>query len=439
MTESPTQADSKLYLGIDFGSSGCRALVINAKKQVLAQARHPLPAPTTNQQMIQQQATLWIEGLHALFSQLAAQIELTRLQRIAIDGTSGTLLLVSPQGELLTPALMYNDTSSQVQVAQIQQHCPQSEHIVNSASSALARALQLAQSLPAGTPFLVLNQADFISNYLAGRWGYSDYHNVLKMGYDIEQLRWPEWISQLIPLAALPQVLTPGQIIGTLDPAVAVQFGLDPSLQICSGSTDSNAAFIATESTQPGNAVTSLGSTLVLKILSDQNIQDLSSGVYSHKLGDYWLCSGASNAGASVLKKHFTESELNTLSTQIDLSQPSTLDYYPLPATGERFPHMDPTMQPRLTPRPGSDVVFLQGILEGLSRIEKAGYDRLQALGAHPVNRVQTLGGGAANPQWQAMRSHLLKIPVTRAKYSEAAYGTALLALQGLKPYQQSS
>jgi D-ribulokinase len=438
MTKPTAQADTHLYLGIDFGTSGCRAIVIDAKRQQLAETSYPLPAAIQHQQSFQQQASIWIEGLHALIKQLSAQIELTQIQRIAIDGTSGSVLLVSPQGKVLTPALMYNDSSGQAQQRQIQQHCPDPQHIVNSASSPLAKALQLAHSLPAGTSYLILNQADYLSNYLANRWGFSDYHNSLKMGYDVQQRLWPQWIGRIVPQTALPQVLEPGQVFATADTEIAEQLGLNKNVQICAGSTDANAAFIATESTQAGNAVTSLGSTIVLKILSHNPVQDLQSGVYSHKLGDYWLCGGASNAGASVLKQYFSDNEIKTLSQQIDINKATQLNYYPLPATGERFPTMEPHKQPVLTPRPTSDIEFLQGILEGLSRIEQQGYQKLKALGAAEITRIQTLGGGAVNPQWQAMRSQMLGIPVSRAKHTQAAYGSALLALQGLKNYQQT-
>lgn len=431
MTDASTPSHSPLYLGIDFGTSGCRAIVINAQRQQLSEASYPLAVPCP-----QQQASLWIEGLHALFNQLSSVIDLSAIHRVAIDGTSGSVLLVSPEGQLLTPALMYNDISSQAQLLQLKQHCPDPQHIVLSASSALAKALQLAQTLPADTPYRIVNQADYLSNYLANCWGISDYHNALKMGYDVQQLRWPQWIDQLMPHSSLPRVVQPGQVFATVDAKIAASLGLNKSLQVCAGTTDANAAFIATESTQVGQAVTSLGSTMVLKILCDCPIQDVQSGVYSHKLGDYWLCGGASNSGGAVLKQYFNENELIHLSAQIDINKPTDLNYYPLPAIGERFPDMDPQKQPLLVPRPQSDVLFLQGILEGLSRIEQQGYARLKALGAASVRRIQTLGGGATNPQWQTIRSQMLALPVTKARHHQAAYGSALLALQGLTPYQ---
>jgi len=112
--------------------------------------------------------------------------------------------------------------------------------------------------------------------------------------------------------------------------------------------------------------------------------------------------------------------------------QPSPLDYYPLPRPGERFPVADPTLPPRLEPRPADAAAFLHGLLEGMARIETLGYRRLAELGAPYPLRVLTTGGGAINATWTAIRARLLGVPVTAVEDRGAAYGAALLARQGL-------
>ncbi len=118
---------------------------------------------------------------------------------------------------------------------------------------------------------------------------------------------------------------------------------------------------------------------------------------------------------------------------QIDPAIASPLDYWPLPKPGERFPVNDPQRAPRLTPRPADDAEFLHGLLESLGRIEARGYGLLAELGATPLRRVETAGGGAQNPAWTHIRQRLLGVPVTRAAHTEAAYGAALLARDGQK------
>ena len=129
-----------------------------------------------------------------------------------------------------------------------------------------------------------------------------------------------------------------------------------------------------------------------------------------------------------MLKQYFTDAQLIALSNRIDANQDSPLDYYPLPGTGERFPHNNPTLEPRLPPRPADDAEFLHGLLQGLSRIEAAGYARLMELGATPLTSVTTCGGGADNLAWQQIRSRLLGVPVTTAHHTDAAFGAAMLA-----------
>jgi len=197
------------------------------------------------------------------------------------------------------------------------------------------------------------------------------------------------------------------------------------------GTTDSIAAFLAAGVTHSGDAVTSLGSTLVLKLLSDTRMESGEHGVYSHWFGDRWLAGGASNAGGAVLRQFFDDRQLTQLSAQIDPTVASPLDYLPLPRAGERFPVNDPSLAPRLSPRPADDADFLHGLLESLARIEARGYGLLAELGATPLRRVETAGGGARNPAWTDIRQRLLGVPVRRAAHTEAAYGAALLARDG--------
>ena len=162
------------------------------------------------------------------------------------------------------------------------------------------------------------------------------------------------------------------------------------------GTTDSIAAFLASGANTPGQAVTSLGSTLVIKLLSDKPVEDSSRGIYSHRLGDRWLVGGASNAGCSVLRQEgFSNIELKELSDKIDPTIDSPLNYYPLTKKGERFPKNDPEKVSILDPKPKINNEtcrrqYLHGILQGISMIEKEGYLALQELGATPVTEVNT-------------------------------------------------
>ena len=422
-----------MFLGLDFGTSGARACVINHAKTIVWEQRVAYANPA------EQTPLDWRGALHSLLSALPENIA-AQLRGLAIDGTSATVLLCDAQLEPLHPCLLYHDSRAQQQAEQLKVFAP-GGNIVCTATSGLAKFLSLTQqiALPQNIEKAAyfLHQADWLTALLSGQPGISDYHNALKTGYDVEQLCWPDWIMALPHAHLLPQVLAPGDVIGLIQPDIAKHFGIHPHCAIHAGTTDSNAAFIASDINEVGVGVTSLGSTLVLKQLSTQRIAAPEYGVYSHRYGDLWLVGGASNAGGAVLRQYFNDEQLVALSEQVDPLQDSPLDYYPLSKPGERFPINDAQIAPRplrfsagqTTPRPVNDVEFLHGLLQGLARIEVAAYAKLAELGAPPLKRVITTGGGAKNIVWQKMRSRLLAVPISAAVNSEAAYGSALLCL----------
>jgi sugar (pentulose or hexulose) kinase len=298
-------------------------------------------------------------------------------------------------------------------------------------TASLAKLVHLGGRYPRDSAALALHQADWIIGRLTGHPGVTDWNNALKLGYDAQRLCWPDWVAALIPDGIrLPQVVAPGDPIGPLEATLANRLGWPSTVQVLAGTTDSTAAVIAAGAEKPGDAVTCLGSTLVLKILSARPVTASAYGIYSHRFGDAWMVGGASNSGGAVLRRYFSDAEIVSLSLDIDPERPSGLDYYPLIGPGERFPRHDPDLAPRLAPRPSEPRNFLHGLLEGIARIEAEGYTRLAELGAPPPRRVVSIGGGAANPTWTAMRSRLLGIPVSSAAHQDAAYGAALLALR---------
>ena len=82
--------------------------------------------------------------------------------------------------------------------------------------------------------------------------------------------------------------------------------------------------------------------------------------------------------------------------------------------------------------RSDDSVKFLHGLLESIARIEGQGYKLLQEFGADNLTRVYTAGGGAKNAIWSEIRKKYLGVPVVSSRNTEAAYGSALLAMGGL-------
>jgi sugar (pentulose or hexulose) kinase len=372
-------------------------------------------------------AAWWQATQTALFA-IGQQVDLKQIRALAFDATSGTILGVDEQGVPLTCGRMYNAEALPATVEALSRILPENS-AARGATSPLARMIEMQRP---GIHKL-LHQADWLTGQFSGRFDVSDENNALKSGFDVIAREWPAWLSDTqIDPRLLPQVVPTGTDLGRVRPAVAAQFGFDPKLRIVAGTTDGCASFVASGAQRPGDAVTSLGTTLTLKQICTQPIAVARFGIYSHRLGNLWLCGGASNSGGAVLLKFFSREQLTDLEAKLVPERDTNLRYYPLPGVGERFPHANSRQEPLMEPRPNDDALFLQGLLEGIASIERTGYARLQEFGAPALTRVLTIGGGAQNEPWRRIRERVLGVPV-RKGFAQAAYGAALIALSGLE------
>jgi len=414
---------SGVGIGIDVGTSGVRAALVDEAGLPLAWGATKLPAEHRRNPLA------WWDGVAGALDALRQSADLSGVRAIAVDGTSGTVLPVDAHGTPLGPASMYNDPAGPAQVARVAAVVP-SDSAAHGATSPLAKFLALQ-----ATPGLarMLHQADWIAGQLCGRFDASDANNALKTGYDPRTGRWPDWLGALgADASLLPAVLEPGAVLAPLTAVAAARFGLPPGVVVAAGTTDGCAAFLATGASESGEGVSSLGSTLTIKLLSDTPVFAPRFGIYSHLLAGRWLPGGASNTGGAALARHFDNDTLARLSASINPAQDSGLDYYPLPAPGERFPMADPQFAPRESPRPADDARFLHGLLEGIARIEALAYARLHELGAPKLTKLRTVGGGARNPAWTALRARILGVELLPARSEQAAVGAATLALRAL-------
>ena len=415
----PAMPDARLFLGMDLGTSGARAVVIDEGGAVRAHASAALSDFGANPRS----PALWRRTAFAALDGALAQVAPADIAALAVDGTSGTLLALDAGGEPLGDALMYDDRAAS---ARIDAAAPR-ESAARGPTSGLAKAFALA----ARGPRRIVHQADWIAWLFSGRW-VSDATNALKTGYDPALGVWPDWIAATgFDMNLLPQVLAPGAGVGPVTRAAAARFGLSGDAVVVAGTTDGCASFLATGAREIGDGVSALGTTLTIKQLAERPIFAPEYGVYSHKIRGLWLVGGASNSGGAALLAHFSVAEIDALTPRLKPDEPTGLDYYPLARPGERFPHADPALPPRVSPRPDDPALFLQGLLEGIADIEALAYLRLRELGGPGLRSVRSVGGGARNAAWTHIRARRLGAPMPPAAQEEAAYGAALLARDG--------
>ncbi|MEF8793709.1 FGGY-family carbohydrate kinase [Thiohalorhabdus sp.] len=417
-----------VFIGVDVGTRGVRACALDRNAVVVDQTERSLAPPRGDGGVSEQDPETWWQGLVGAARELAGRIGSQSVTALAVDSTSGTLVVTAVNGQPLRPALLYNDRRATAAAEAIARVAPAASG-AHGASSSLAKLRHLGERGELTGAGHALHATDWLTGRLIGKQGVTDENNALKMGYDPVQRDWPDWLGKMVPVELLPEVVEPGSRLGKLEPRAAAELGLPAGVGVHAGTTDSIAAFLATGTERRGEAVTSLGSTLALKVISESPVFAPEHGVYSHRLGQRWLPGGASNSGGAVLLQYFTPNELTALTPYLDPETPTGLDYLPLPAIGERFPDNDPHLAPRIEPIPADRAAFLQGLLEGIAAIEARGYRRLAEVGAEYPERVHTAGGGAGNPAWTRIREQQLGVPVASAGSAEAACGAARLAM----------
>jgi sugar (pentulose or hexulose) kinase len=378
----------------------------------------------------------WLAALRSLCRRIPPA-EAGRVGAIALAGTSGTLLACGGDGAVLpgplSLALAYHRSCPEWQALARSLVGDQAEgHPAASASGSLARALHLidrAGGEEQASSLLLRHQADWVMGWLLRDWRWGEAGNNLRLGWDVIEGRWVGDIARQSWRRALPRIRSCGEPVGDLAAASAEELGLPRNCLVVAGSTDANAGVLAA-APGPGEGITVLGTTLVVKQFTAEPLR--AAGLSCHRLEGRWLVGGASNAGAGILRRYFNDGQISELSRQIDPDRPTGLRLRPLPAAGERFPVDDPSRRPVLGPRPTSDALYLQALLEGLTALELECWARLRELGAPPLQRIITLGGGARNPQWRQLRQRALGVPVINRPGLSAALGMARVAARRL-------
>ena len=409
--------------GIDISGVAVHAALIDSEGALLASGtasldRHELRSPAA-----------WWAGATAAFAGLGEQALLSRVRAVAVSGTGGTVVPLDVADQAIRPASLSDDPANPDAVAVIDRAAPP-DSPARGGASPLAKALSWRLLPNLAT---VLHQADWLAGRMLGRFRASDWNNALRTGFDPAAKAWPAWLAKVYPTALLPFPHEPGRPLGQMSETSARALGLSGGVVVAAGTTSGCAAVLAAGADREGDGITDLGAALRLKQLSAKPLGSAPHGVYSHRLGALWLPGGASNAGGAALAQYLTPDQVAALSERIDPSQPSLFDLYPLPGPGERFPHADPSMQPRRPPERIDDAGLLHALLEGLARIEADGYARFAALGGPKLTRVFSTGAGAGNPAWHAIRARVLGVPLAAPRSTDPAVGAALLALRCLR------
>jgi sugar (pentulose or hexulose) kinase len=424
------------WLGLDLGTQSVRAMVVSDAGEMLAVGSHKLTS-SRNGPRHEQDPEEWWRAVSA-----ACQAACTRLpasfavQGLAVDGTSGTILLIDRDGRPLTMGLMYDDGRAIEETKRVNElgatvwaTLGYNRMQVSWALPKLLWLLNRQHGLAAGTR--LAHQADFINRRLIGSGVATDTSNALKTGVDLINERWPEEVfAKLgVPDEILPAVVRAGSPLGVVCREAAIHTGIPEGTPVIAGMTDGCAAQMGAGALNVGGWNSVLGTTLVLKGVTSDLIKDPAGVVYSHRSPDgSWLPGGASSSGAGAVSKLFTGRDLDSLERRAAEREPATIVTYPLHGLGERFPFIAPQAEGFTVGQPIDEIDQYAALLQGVAFIERLCFDYLEMLGAPISGPVVLTGGGAKSRYWCQLRADVLGRPVTLPENAEAALGMAVLA-----------
>ncbi len=392
----------QLWLGIDCATQSARGTLIDSAGAIHSRVSRDLaPVQRGDDGRLTQDPHSWTIAINQIITESVQSAEKSGavVAAIAISATSGTFVLTDLSGKPIAPAAMYNDARAGNPLAR---------------AAAIVKEVGTGSYLLAHTPeFVVADLCDKALSEVATDWSHA-----LKTGVDLTAELWSKGALSLAAELgiALPDLVAPGTLLGT-----TAEYGIP----IYAAMTDGCTAQISVGSSALGSAVTTLGTTMVIKIVSPKEVSG--PGFYSHLLPENrWLSGGASNLGGISFAQH--KDEIDVWNQKAAEHGPATTVMYPLVGTGERFPISHKEMKKVSTTAPVDEVDEFRATLEGIAFAERLAYETLAKAGAPLTGELFTVGGGARSSLWNSIRATVLNRTISIVKESGSDIGAAMIA-----------
>jgi xylulokinase len=392
----------EVFLGIDFATQSARAILIDSQAKIYSRVSCDFAAVMSGGDgRLTQDPQSWITAIDWLLTEILREAEQKNLTiaGMCISATSGTFVLTNHSGVEIAPAAMYND---------------------GRASDPLSRAAKIITEEGQGQ-YLFAHTPEFVISHLTGAPLASipaDWSHALKTGVDLRTGSWNEAAlsKSAEHLLTLPLVVAPGTKLGQT---------LIGGIPIYAGMTDGCTAQISVGNSSVGSAVSTLGTTLVIKVVGSKEISG--RGFYSHLLPtSRWLVGAASNLGGISFEKYQTD--IQEWDKKAAAYGPASFVTYPLIGTGERFPVANREMTTVATAESKDEVDQYRGILEGIAFAERLAYETLVASGAEVSGTIYTVGGGARSEVWSKIRATVMNKNIAIVENSGSDLGAAMIA-----------
>jgi len=442
----------RYWIGIDVSTTATKALLMDEQGKVVAVASSTYETQTPNPLWSEQHPHLWWQAtqksLQKVFS--LAGINGKEVEGVGLTGQMHGLVLLDKNGEVLRPAILWNDQRTGSQCEQIRNRVGKERLVQITGNDALAgftapKILWVAQNEPEIFRRIahILLPKDYVRYCLTQEYALDRAGGAGTILFELKERTWsPEILSALeINPDWLPPTFEGPAITGIITPEAASATGLKPGTPVMAGGGDQAAAAVGTGAVKEGLVSVSLGTSGVVFATTNHPVIE-SSGIlhsFCHAVPGKWHLMGVMLSAAGSLRWHrdtFAPSEEFSTLVESCTQVPAGSDgLFFLPyLTGERTPYPDPLARGAfvgLTIR-HTLPMLTRAVLEGVAYGLKDCFELMKKAGLPPTKQVRVTGGGGKSPLWRQILADVLQSEIVMVNTEEgAAFGAALLAATG--------
>lgn len=405
-----------MYLGIDLGTSGVKAILLSEEGRVVASHSEALTLSRPHPLWSEQLPADWWKATDKAVTALSHQRSLKDVKAIGLTGQMHGATVMDAQQNVLRPAILWNDGRSFSQCQQLEAEVPNSRQITGNLMMPGFTAPKLLW-LRKNEPDLfakidkVLLPKDYLRWLMTGVFASDMSDAAGTLWLDVAKRDWNDELLHATGLTRqqMPALFEGNQITGHLLPELASRWNMD-SVPVIAGGGDNAAGAVGVGLYKTGQAMLSLGTSGVYFAVSDGFLSNPQQAVHSfcHALPDTWHLMSVMLSAASCLDwaaKLTGTASVGELISLAEKTPPADSPVWFLPyLSGERTPHNNPNAKGvlfGLTHQHGpADIA--RAVLEGVGFALADGMDVLHATGLKP-HSITLIGGGARTPYWRQM------------------------------------
>ncbi len=439
-------------LGLDISTTGAKALLIDEAGQVITSATTPLTLSTPRPLWSEQDPHAWWNGIVISIRQVLsdASIDGNAVLAIGLTGQMHGLVLLDAHGQVLRPAILWNDQRTGEQCDEIRRRLGRERLIQITGNDALTgftapKILWVQQNEPElyEQARHVLLPKDYVRFRLTGEYAMDRAGGSGTILFDLKKRTWSDEVLQAldIPAAWLPPTFEGPEVASRVSTEAAAATGLAAGTPVVGGGGDQAAQAVGVGAVEPGIIALTLGTSGVVFAATDGPLIEPEGRLHAfcHALPDRWHFMGVMLSAAGSLQWYretlAPDSSFDDLVNPASGVAPGSEGLFFLPyLTGERTPHPDPLARGAwvgLTVRHKREHLT-RSVLEGVAFGLKDSFMLIQGAGLGAIRQVRVSGGGAKSALWLQILADVLNAELVTVNTTEgAAFGAALLAAVG--------